>query len=209
MKERRNWNDITYNEFLKLKEIAENKELTEDMQMLEMVLLLFGDVPLTQMWKCSQSVINIISQPMPSGDTIASILNVNGRKYTVTKDITKVTTSQFIDYSNYCKNSANLIDMLTCFIIPEGHKYDDGYDMEEVKKDLLDLSVITVQSYCFFFRKTWLKLQKTFLFSLIVETLTIKGMTWKNRIKMASAQAALLANMDYLIMSSPSLKNQD
>lgn len=200
MKQRdlKDWNDITFNEFLKLKEIAENTGLTEDMQMLEMVMLLFGDVPVSDLYKYVDKITNVISQPMPTGDTIESTVEVNGHKYTVTKDLSKITTSQFIDYSNYCKNKAELIDMLTCFIIPEGHKYDDGYDMLKVRKDFENLSVITVQKYCFFFRKAYLKSQKISLFSLIMQTLMLKGMPWKNKLKMASAQATLLTNMDYL-----------
>ena len=195
------WKDITYRQFMRIKEITENETLNEEEQMLELVLLLFGDVPISEMHKYSVEVYKLLEEPFPEGDTTRKELEVHNRKYTVTTDLGKITTSQFIDYSNYVKAKADLVDILSCFIIPKGHKYDDGYDMDEVKEDIRDFSISTVQSYCFFFRKKWMKLQRLSLLYLMSETLKLKGMPMKNKLKMVWAQAALWKNMDYLTTS--------
>lgn len=201
------WKDVTYNQFMRLKEITET--VSEDLQMLEIVLLFYGDVPLTEMWKYTNEVNNLLLQPLPSGDTIENTLEINGHKYTVTKDLGKITTAQFLDYVNIVKEKGNLLDILSCFIIPKGYKYGDDYDIEKVKKDLGELPFPTVQSYCFFFRKKWMKLQKISLLYLMGETMKLKGMSWKNKWKMLKAQATLWINMDSLITSSQLFISRD
>lgn len=203
------WNDITYKQFKRLQEIVEDKESTEELQLLDMVLYLYGNKPMEDLWKYVQEVNQLIGQPMPNKDTIPSTVKVNGREYTMTREIENISTAQFIDYVSYCKNGNDLIGMLSCFIIPKGHKYGDGYDMEEVKNDIADLSVVDVQSYCFFFRKKWLKQQRISLLYLMTETLKLKGMPMKQKMKMLWGQATLYQNMDYLITSLRSSKNQD
>lgn len=68
-------------------------------------------------------------------------LEINGKKYTILKNARKMTAGQYIDYSNYLKNE-NFFEVLpyilTVFIIPKGHKYGDGYDIEELAKELND-----------------------------------------------------------------------
>lgn len=196
------WKDITYKQFEQLRNIAEDPNLTDDLRTMEMVLLLFGDQPLDEMWKYVKEINDLLLLPMPTGDTIDDVLKVNGREYVVTKDLGKITTSQFIDYTNYCKDGGNMIGMLSCFLIPKGHKYDDGYDMERAKSDIGDLSIVTVNNYCFFFRKKWLSSQKASLLYLMVETLKLKGMPLKNKMRMVWAQARLWRSMDYLTTSS-------
>lgn len=69
------------------------------------------------------------------GDTII----INGNKYEILKNARKMTAGQYIDYTNYLKNE-NFFEVLpfilTVFIIPKGHKYGVGYDIEELAKEL-------------------------------------------------------------------------
>lgn len=204
----KHWKDVTYKEFKKIQEITENTELTENEQLMELVLALYGDIPLSELSIYTQYIYDLMREPLPDGDKIDKTVEVNGRKYEVVRDIEKIITSQFLDYTSYVKNKADMPSILSCFFIPAGHTYNDGYDMEEVKNDIADMPIGTVQSYCFFFRKKCLKSERTFLLSLMVETLSLKGMSWKNRMRMALAQATLWANMVSLTSSSRSSKNR-
>ena len=47
--------------------------------------------------------------------------------------------------------------MLSIFLIPQGHKYNDGYDMDEVMDDLLCLSIPDALGVCNFFTQRCLK----------------------------------------------------
>lgn len=66
-------------------------------------------------------------------------LTINGKKYTIIKNAKKMTAGQYIDYKSYI-NNGDFIKMLpyilTVFIIPDGCKYGDGYDVEELANEL-------------------------------------------------------------------------
>ena len=59
-----------------------------------------------------------------------------GKTYNVITDMSKLTTAAFIDYNTYTKLSfRDAYDkILSCFIIPAGFIYNDGYDVVEVQK---------------------------------------------------------------------------
>lgn len=69
-----------------------------------------------------------------------------------TTDLRKVTTAQYIDFQNYAPGAdEKLVEILSCFLIPEGYKYNDGYDVIEVQDAIRDLSVQDAVSLSAFF----------------------------------------------------------
>lgn len=73
---------------------------------------------------------------------------LNGTEYWMTLDYGNITTAQYIDFQNYTKND-DLLGIVSTCLIPEGHSYNDGYDM----KDLEELSIHDGMSItAFFFR---------------------------------------------------------
>ena len=50
--------------------------------------------------------------------------------------IKDMTAGQFIDFQQYVKDEDKDIELLSCLMIPKGHNYMDGYDVEEVQKTL-------------------------------------------------------------------------
>lgn len=84
-------------------------------------------------------------------------LVINDTKYTVCKNLKQITAAQYIDYQHYIKMEEKKYELLlSCFLIPEGKKYNEGYDMEEVIKDILDLDIVNVLNICFFFLNLFL-----------------------------------------------------
>lgn len=80
-------------------------------------------------------------------------------KYTcnVETDMTKFIVAQYMDFMNYW-NSENrgkeLENILTVFLVPEGHKYGTGYDTADLKDEITwNVSISIAQSICFFFLK--------------------------------------------------------
>ena len=80
-------------------------------------------------------------------------------KYTckVETDMTKFIVAQYMDFMNYW-NSENrgkeLENILTVFLVPEGHKYGTGYDIADLKEEITwNVSISIAQSICFFFLK--------------------------------------------------------
>ena len=72
-----------------------------------------------------------------------------------------VTTAQYVDFTNYSKSN-DISKMLSVFMIPEGHKYNDGYDMLQVINDINDLPVTVVNDAAFFFGRHFSVFMKTF-----------------------------------------------
>lgn len=69
---------------------------------------------------------------------IGKKITVNGKEYTLVKNAKDLTAGQYIDYKAYIQRE-NFFQMLpyilTIFLIPEGHKYNNGYDIVELAKE--------------------------------------------------------------------------
>ena len=50
--------------------------------------------------------------------------------------IKDMTAGQFIDFQQYVKDEDKDIELLSCLLVPKGHKYMDGYEIEDVHKTL-------------------------------------------------------------------------
>ena len=94
---------------------------------------------------------------------------LNGTKYTITRDVKKMSVGQYVDFQTYSKMEFNevLVDLISCFIIPQGKEYGEGYDIELVKNDIRDYMSVPM-AYgltAFFFRQLQTLMQATLLFS--------------------------------------------
>lgn len=62
---------------------------------------------------------------------------LNGHKYNVTYNMTALSTSQYIDFQGIADQSKDMpAEFLSTLLIPDGHKYNDGYDIEQVVYDI-------------------------------------------------------------------------
>ena len=98
----------------------------------------------------------LTEKPKPKAECPKKI-TLNDRKYYVIKKAEELTAAQYIDYQNYMKMKdpdSKLAEILSIFIIPEGKKYVEGYDITEVINDIKDyLPILSAFNICFFFRK--------------------------------------------------------
>ena len=77
---------------------------------------------------------------------------INRTEYWMTLDYGNMTTAQYIDFQNYAKNN-DLLGIVSTSLIPDGHSYNDGYDM----KDLEELSIHDGMSITAFFLDSYAK----------------------------------------------------
>ena len=61
---------------------------------------------------------------------------INGREYKVDCTPSAFTAGQYIDFTNYVKNGARMQDLLSVVVLPKGHAYGDGYDMQQAREDV-------------------------------------------------------------------------
>ena len=114
------------------------------------------------------------------------------------QDFEKMTAGQFIDFQQLSGDEKNAISLLSVYLVPEGKKYNDGYDIREVQRAIADhLNVQDAFGILAFFLARSLKLQAD---SLSSSKGMIRGL--KNRkarkelLKRVTKAEALLRNGD-------------
>lgn len=161
MKELKDWNDISLSQYYKIKELLEEPDEWTTYNIIDLLYSVDSvNLPLTELKKYNNA-LEFLNKEVPVVN-IKPQYKINGVTYNSNFNLTQVTAAQFIDYQNYI-GTEHFEDYLSVFFIPEGHNYNDGYDIEQVKKDLLELDFPTVKSVAFFFTIFLAKLQNSFL----------------------------------------------
>lgn len=145
-----NWYDVTLYQFNEIEEAVKIEDETE--RIFSLAEILFGeDVTTLPLKEFNEKVKQLlfIKEEIPNKIPPKKI-EVNGRKYFLDCLLGNITTAQYIDFTNH-SSTGDLSKMLSVFIIPEGHKYNDGYDMLQVMDDINSLPIPIVNSIAFFF----------------------------------------------------------
>lgn len=146
------WKDITYRQLLALRNAADIEDETE--KLCAIAQIIFGEdvlnLPLKEFnEKCKE--LSFL-QTEPANNLTVKSVKVNGREYYFDGLIGNITTAQYIDFQNWQKANDD-VKSFSVFIIPKGHKYNDGYDMEQVFNDILDMPTPVLLSASFFFNR--------------------------------------------------------
>lgn len=155
------WSDVKLYQFNKLQEIL--KINNDEERIIEIAELLLGeqvlDLPVAEFTKRVKE-LSFLQEPMPTHVPPKKV-TVNGRNYYLDCLLGNVTTAQYVDFTNHAKTE-DICKMLSVFLIPEGHKYNDGYDMLQVINDINDLPVTVVNDAAFFFGRHFSVFMETF-----------------------------------------------
>ena len=85
-------------------------------------------------------------------------------------DVQDTCVAQWIDYQQYARmgKEEHMTDILSVALVPEGKKYNEDYDIDQLKKDILEhMSVSDALAVCFFFQRKYLKSMKRILTYLL------------------------------------------
>lgn len=182
-KKKMTWYDVTLYQFIELKKLMENEDEIE--RVVSIAELLLGsdvsDLPLKDFNERFKQ-LDFLSEEIPNKIPPKKI-EVNGRKYYMDCLLGNVSTAQYVDYTNHAKTN-DISKMLSVFLIPDGHKYNDGYNMEQVFNDIYDLPIPIVNSAAFFFGKQFK------LFMRIFQRYSIKQLK-KTKMKKEMKKAAI------------------
>lgn len=152
------WDAVTLAEFEQIDQIL-HADIPADYKAVNLLSVLSGvevgffeNLPLNQFIRLT-SYLDFISTPLPEVKVQDSYV-INGRKYIVSADIPSITTAQYVDYQNYMKEEhVDLPKVISVFMIPEGHSYNDGYNIKEVYADINDMKFVDAQALGFFIQK--------------------------------------------------------
>ena len=116
--------------------------------------------------QCPENLIPGVSRSYPIGGFV--LLPVT--------DIRKITTAQYIDFKTFEKDKEHkFVEMLSCFLVPRGKEYNEGYDILDVHNAIREeMSVAEVLALLAFFFKEWVGLIRSTLSSSIKDAMRIE-----------------------------------
>ena len=117
----------------------------------------------------------------------AKVYEVGGFRLVPVQDATKITTAQYIDFQTLAKKEDSVVDVLSCLLVPEGMKYNDGYDIAEVQKAIREeMSVADAMGAYAFFLRSCRKSTRATLYYSAKQIMRVK-MPMREKIRMTRA----------------------
>ena len=169
------WDKLPIGKLNDVNNIINNNELTEDDKIIKLGALIsnmdYEDF-INLKIEDAQKIISQIKflYEAPKNKKLVKNLNLDGINCKVIQDVSEITTAQFIDYNTLISNGNVLIpEILSVFIIPQGHKYSDNYNKEEIV-DLISKYVSVEEGISianFFIKKYKRLLMRTLLYSKV------------------------------------------
>lgn len=152
------WNEVTLNEFIQLTQIIQS-EIPEDYQLSNIVSVLTGrtlqeieNLPLSE-YKKLTSQLEFLNTTPQRKETHSDHYEINGVTYDLKADLSNLTTAQYIDYLNYSKEDPiDQTKILSCFLVPTNHSYNDGYSIEKTISELGNINILDYLTINFYLR---------------------------------------------------------
>lgn len=156
-----NWYNVNLNQFILLQDVFKIEDDTEKMISVAEIIL-GNDVTNLPLKEFNEQMkrLEFLKEEIPTS-VPPKKFEINGKKYFMDCLLGNMTTAQYIDFNNH-SNTGDFAKMLSVFVIPEGHKYNDGYDMLEVINDIGMLPIPIANSTAFFFGRQFSVFMKIF-----------------------------------------------
>lgn len=198
----KSYNELPVGKYLEIRELA--KKEMDDIEMQVAVISILADMsedevldlPIEKYSEYVRDSNFLLSAPQQKAECPSSLV-IGGKKYKVMKNMKEFKTSQYIDYQTYIKMDdpdGKMAEILSIFVIPEGKKYAEDYDIAEVIEDIREYLPITVAfNLCFFFRQKQAKYIYRMLIylGLMMKIWKRKAMTEEQRRMLAEAETQM------------------
>lgn len=186
-----NWDEITWKEYEQIEQIL-SADIPNDFKTVHIVSILTG-MPVNQVENMQvtefQKLLPHLEflQTEPETHYHKFEYTINDREYVFKGKLEDITTAMYIDYSTYMKDeNKDVVKLMSVFLIPKGHDYNDGYDMEQVQSDIGDMCWLDVRAAAFFFRiqlAAYMLILKSSLQKTLKKTMKGKTRAEKKEIK--------------------------
>jgi len=158
------WKDISVGDFQRIYDLEKKGD---EEKLLELIALVNGvdmdevlNMPISKL-EAHYDDIDFLGKE-PKSVLIKPFYTINDTRYNVHG--ADMTTAQYIDFKQMVPTySENLAQFLTVFLIPAGHKYNDGYDLEKARQDISSMSIVDARAVAAFFLTRFVLLMKLFL----------------------------------------------
>lgn len=177
------WEDITISQFNQILAISgmQKSELEKSIMLMSVIDGKDEDyyeaLPINEFME-RVKLISFIGESSPKERFKGGKYEIAGRKFTLTKNAKKMTTGQFIDYQSFIE-SKDIASLCAIFLIPNGKKYGEDYDFDEVRELINEhFKIVDAMGISFFFLKMYESLSNATLRYLCKK---LKKETKKNR----------------------------
>ena len=135
-------------------------------------------------------------QQSPIASIVKPKYKINGKTYIPTLNPAELTTAQYIDFQVRATEAPDdLAGLLSVILIPEGHKYNEGYSSDEVREEIYkNFPIEDAMGLSAFFFALWKKSTRRLLRETKKQYRELKRM--KNR---TEAETELLTTTEKLI----------
>ena len=196
-----NYNDLTVGKYQEIRVLLNGEVVDEYSTNIQLVSILSDmtedevlSLELTQYKALNQKLSFLLQEPPKR--MIANVYKIGGYELETMLAIDKMSVAQYVDYQTFVKDTDKfLVEMLSIFLIPKGHKYNEGYNIIEVQKAIRDnLSIVDAMSLSAFFLLWSQSLMKATLTSLTKKAKKMKKQM-KNPMEIQKMEEAI-ANLE-------------
>ena len=202
--------ELPLSKYLKTLEIFNDKNLSDLDKNIE-ILAIYTDTTVDDILKLlpdeagmyMAEMSDVISSYKPSNSKHPKSIKINDQVYNVNYNIGKLNMAQYIDFQQTIVNKnylENLPALLSIFIIPKGHKYNDDYDILELRNILENnITLDEALSIVFFLKTKSISLIKL---KLLYYKLMLKIMRWTTRDKQTKEMLRIAQNQLSMLESN-------
>lgn len=156
------WRKLPIGKYLKIAALAKDESLEEIDRQVKVVAILNDmaeedvlNLPIDDFSKLSKESMFLRQTPNEDHSKIADSYKIGDFNLIPTQNLSKITTAQYIDFQSFSKDAeTNMVELLSCFLVPKGMKYNQGYEVADVQKAIREnLSVVDTLSLSAFFLK--------------------------------------------------------
>ena len=155
------WSKMPINTYQQIREVLKSDD-KDDEKTVRLISVLTGldiddvmDLKLVDFERLANDILFVFT-PLPKHHGLFRTLTIDGERYDVQTDFSKITTAQYMDFNTFYEDPEKYYtNILTTFILPHGKKYNDGYDASELAKVFGEkLDIVTAHNASAFFL-TW------------------------------------------------------
>ena len=137
------WENISIDKYYEIKDILDDEtddDITKNVKMVAVIT----DKDEDEVWNMDMaeageyiSRLQFLNKfELPDNPNMK--FNLPGYQLKVMKDVSKISVAQYVDFQNFVKLPLRegMEKILSIFLIPEGCKYNDGYDIIDLQKEI-------------------------------------------------------------------------
>ena len=160
-----NYRNLPIGKYLEIQELSRDENIDALDQQVKTIAILTGlsedevlRLPIME-YKSLAAKTKFLEKDYDGKLQVAKSYGLNGMELVPVKDITKITTAQYVDFQTFSKEGDKyFVETLSTLLVPKGKHYNEGYEITDVHKAIREnLSVADVLSLSAFFLTKWVK----------------------------------------------------